>query len=116
MRIHQAAELARAEARHWQATFDAISDGVCLLDRDGTVLRCNHALTRLTGQPAGELIGRDYRELTPEASGHALPFEPMRTSVGPLLMKTPSPLGRLVVPVISVPMRLPAMVTELAMS
>jgi PAS domain S-box-containing protein len=78
LRVRRAEERARLEARHWQATFDAISDGVCLLDLEGRVLRCNQAMTRVTGLPAGELAGCDHRTLTPAPPGlHAgpLPFE-----------------------------------------
>ncbi|MCI0461532.1 MAG: response regulator [Gemmataceae bacterium] len=66
-RIHQAEEQLREVARQWQTTFDAISDGVCLLDRQGCVLRCNQALARLTGRPAEELPGLPHTALTAPA-------------------------------------------------
>jgi PAS domain S-box-containing protein len=82
LRIHQAEERARLEAQHWQATFDAISDGVCLLDGRGRVLRCNRALAALAGLPPQEVVGRSYRDLLTPSSVQAgvLPFEPMLAS------------------------------------
>jgi PAS domain S-box-containing protein len=79
LRVHQAEEKARTEAHHWQATFDAISDGVCLLDAQGTVLRCNRALGRLVGRPVEQLLGVSYRDLTPAPVGEplVLPFATM---------------------------------------
>jgi PAS domain S-box-containing protein len=65
LRIHQAEEKARAAARQWQATFDAINDGVCLLDHEGRVLRCNLALARILGKAVEDILGRSCDELTP---------------------------------------------------
>ena len=80
LRVHQAEERASALARHWQATFDAIRDGVCLLDRQGTVLRCNQALARLAGRPPEAIVGAGYRDLTPSVPEEGLPFAAMRAS------------------------------------
>jgi PAS domain S-box-containing protein len=63
LRIHQAEEETRAVARQWQATFDAMSDGVALLDQEGTVLRCNRALERLAGRPAAQIVGRPWLDM-----------------------------------------------------
>ncbi len=49
------AEVRRA-ASFWQTTFDAISDGVALLDTGHRVLRCNRAFARLVGRAAGEVV------------------------------------------------------------
>jgi PAS domain S-box-containing protein len=65
LRIHQAEERARAAARQWQATFAAINDAVCLLDRQGRVLRCNDAAERLLQRPSSEILGRNWEDLTP---------------------------------------------------
>jgi two-component system, cell cycle sensor histidine kinase and response regulator CckA len=63
LRIRQAEEETRAVARQWQATFDAMSDGVALLNREGQVLRCNRALERLTGRPAAHIVGRPWLDM-----------------------------------------------------
>jgi PAS domain S-box-containing protein len=63
VRLHKAEEQAHTAAVEWQATFDAISDGVCLVNGEGRVLRCNRALTQLLGQPIGSLTGRHLRDI-----------------------------------------------------
>lgn len=47
LRLSDAERRAKEASDEWQATFDAISDGVCLLGRDGAVLRFNGALKRM---------------------------------------------------------------------
>jgi PAS domain S-box-containing protein len=68
LRVHQAEEQARTAARQWQATFDAISDGVCLLDREGKVLRCNRGMEALTGRPQAQILGNIWFDLFPDES------------------------------------------------
>jgi len=55
LRARHAEEAAHQFARQWQKTFDAISDGVCLLDRSGYVQRCNKAFCELLQQPFAQL-------------------------------------------------------------
>ncbi len=45
------------------AAFDAMSDMVCLLARDGTVLRCNGGMFRLLGLNEDEVVGKKCHEL-----------------------------------------------------
>ena len=53
-----------AFAREWQETFNAITDGVCIIDRhDGKIRQCNKAMTRLLGKPYNEIIGQSCCEL-----------------------------------------------------
>jgi len=47
----------------WSATFDAMNDMVCLLDRDGTVLHCNRSMAEFLGRETDELIGKKCYEL-----------------------------------------------------
>ncbi|MBD2036028.1 response regulator [Leptolyngbya sp. FACHB-321] len=63
LRIRRAEETALASARDWQTTFDAINDGVCLVDPDGKVIRCNQAMSQLFGKPFNEILGRVHYEL-----------------------------------------------------
>jgi PAS domain S-box-containing protein len=53
-----AAQAPEQAAREWSATFDAMSDAICLLARDGTVLRCNRSMTALLGLSADEIVGK----------------------------------------------------------
>jgi two-component system NtrC family sensor kinase len=55
VRMHRAESQAQTAAKQWQATFDALSEGVAILDRSGTILRCNRAM--------GELLDRAYGEI-----------------------------------------------------
>jgi PAS domain S-box-containing protein len=57
LRARRAADSARAMAREWQGTFDAISDGVAVVDAENRIRRANGSLAQITGKPLGELIG-----------------------------------------------------------
>jgi len=50
-------------ARQWSATFDAVADGICVLDRDMRVVRANRAFMDFIGQPGDALTGRYCWEL-----------------------------------------------------
>ena len=63
LRVRAAERWARRTAVQWQATFDAIGDGVCLLDRDGLIVRCNRAVESMLGTEAADLIGRRLDDL-----------------------------------------------------
>ncbi len=49
--------------QYWQAAFDAIGDGIALLDLEGTIIRCNAAFESMLGEPSSELNGRNLREI-----------------------------------------------------
>ncbi len=49
--------------REWEATFDAITDPVCIFSTAGTLLRGNQAAGRLLGTSVGELLGKHYCDL-----------------------------------------------------
>jgi len=59
----RAEEEQRVSARQWQTTFDALSDSVCLIDLEGTILRCNEGAAKLLGKPLDEIIGATCWEL-----------------------------------------------------
>jgi PAS domain S-box-containing protein len=58
IRTRRAEEAVREAATEWQATFDAISDGVCLLDLDGRIRRCNAVFVDLLG--GQEVLGEHW--------------------------------------------------------
>lgn len=57
LRMRRAEAALRAAARQWQGTFDAIADGVALLNVTGTILRVNAAFPRLLGAPLEDVVG-----------------------------------------------------------
>jgi len=63
LRVREAEKRASRSALQWQATFEAIGDGVCLLDRDGVVLRSNRAAASILGLEPGAAVGRPLRDL-----------------------------------------------------
>jgi PAS domain S-box-containing protein len=63
LRARRSAESARAMAREWQATFDAIGDGVAVVDAEDLIRRVNDSLARLAGKPVADLIGTKAQEL-----------------------------------------------------
>ena len=72
LRMHKAERAVRELALEWQATFDAITDGVALVDTAGSILRCNRALSSLLGRPASELSGRPFDEIFAAPGEHTL--------------------------------------------
>ena len=73
LRLRRAEEGLRAAGRRWQATFDAIGDGICLLSAEGTVLQCNSAFGQLVKRSPQDLVGAPWTSLwggfgSPEAA------------------------------------------------
>src|SRR5262245_47605301 len=63
MRARAAEAEAIAAGEAWRATFQAITDGVCVVDAEGRVTRWNDAFAALVG--SGSLGGRTLAELVP---------------------------------------------------
>ena len=63
LRLYRAEQGLRAAGRRWQATFDAIGSGVCLLSGDGAVVQCNAAFAKLCGKRAADLVGTPWTAL-----------------------------------------------------
>ncbi len=74
LRARRAEDAAQLTTRQWQSTFDAISDGVLLLDGKGQVVQVNRTLERILGRPWGELLDKDLPSLLgpPDESGSPL--------------------------------------------
>ncbi|MBI2401450.1 MAG: GAF domain-containing protein [Gemmatimonadetes bacterium] len=54
----------RAGKEQWESTFDALADGIAVLDDRGRIQRANRALAGLLGQPLPSVVGCDLaREL-----------------------------------------------------
>ncbi len=52
-----------AAAQQWQTTFDAIGDGIALMEPGGKILQCNRAFTELVGKTKNEVEGQDCQDL-----------------------------------------------------
>jgi PAS domain S-box-containing protein len=57
LRMREAESAAHSLANQWRATFDAISDGVCLLDTETRVERCNKRFAALVERKVAEVGG-----------------------------------------------------------
>lgn len=82
LRANRAEAEARAAARQWEATFNSISHGVCLIDRSGRVMRVNRAMAEQLSRPIAEFPGLKYDEIVSGAPAPAegWPFERARES------------------------------------
>lgn len=63
LRARRAEAEARQAGLQWQTTFDAIGEGICLLDEQGRVRRFNSALPELVGRPPEEILNRPWQEM-----------------------------------------------------
>lgn len=71
LRLRQAETSARLLAREWQKTFNAMNDGICLIDGQQRILRYNRAMAEILGQPTQEWIGRSLPQLKQLLTGSA---------------------------------------------
>jgi PAS domain S-box-containing protein len=72
LRLRAAEQAVRDAALDWQSTFDAIADGVALLDAQGAVQRHNAALPAMLGRSPGEVAGRVLDDLIPPAADESI--------------------------------------------
>ncbi len=57
-------------AQEWSTTFDAMQEGVALLDTDFKFMRCNKVLCNLIGRPLEQIIGQHCSELVHGLGAH----------------------------------------------
>lgn len=83
----KAAEEATAvAAREWEATFNATSDGICLIGADQKIIRCNRRMGEIVrGIPLPELAGKPCHEILHHAAGPipGCPFIAAKTTLLP---------------------------------
>ena len=63
LRLRRAEALSNLSARQWQTTFDALSDGLALVDSAGVVKRVNRTFLNLLGYASSEVEGRLIAEI-----------------------------------------------------
>lgn len=49
--------------QYWQATFDAVADGIALLDGEGRILKCNAACESFMKKTSREMVGQKLRDV-----------------------------------------------------
>ena len=54
---NQQTQALQESLRHWETIFDGISDGICLLDTDRKILKCNNAMAAMLGKQADQCVG-----------------------------------------------------------
>ncbi len=74
LRARRAEELARISALEWETTFEAIRDGVALVDLEGRIQRVNDSLCRMLGAGKTQLAGVDCAKLWGELPPERQPF------------------------------------------
>ncbi len=63
LRVKEAEGARNPLFQYWQATFDAVADGIALLDNEGRVLKCNPACETLTNKTSTEMMGRSLQNV-----------------------------------------------------
>lgn len=63
IKLNEAEAIAKLSARQWQATFDALSEGVAVIGADNNIERCNRAMSELLGLPYSEIEGKQLNTL-----------------------------------------------------
>lgn len=56
LRIRQAEANFEQAAMQWKTTFDSLKDGICLIDNNGRIIKCNKAAEVIFGIPGEELL------------------------------------------------------------
>ena len=69
LRMKHAEESARLASQQWQKTFDAIQDGVALIDKEGRIQQVNRAMSGLLRKTRSELRGKPMQEALLQALG-----------------------------------------------
>jgi two-component system, NtrC family, sensor kinase len=71
-RLNRAESQAQLAARQWQSTFDALTEGVAIIDQSGIVQRCNRAMTELLGKSYSEIENHAFDQIIQNSLGHTL--------------------------------------------
>jgi two-component system, NtrC family, sensor kinase len=71
-RLNRAESQAQLAARQWQSTFDALTEGVAIIDQSGIVQRCNRAMTELLGKSYSEIENHAFEQIVQNSLGHTL--------------------------------------------
>ncbi|HET9741506.1 MAG TPA: response regulator [Terriglobales bacterium] len=84
LRLRDAEALSRLSAKQWQSTFDALREGIALLDNNWNVVRCNRALKELFESTYAEIEQQNVLSLLRQHLGLELATE----EIAPFLRET----------------------------
>ena len=87
-RLNRAVNQAQLAARQWQSTFDALTEGVAIIDQPGVVQRCNRAMTELLGKSYSEIENHEFGEIIQNSLGHTLDLTGERLTAGSSVRKS----------------------------
>jgi two-component system, NtrC family, sensor kinase len=112
LRLRLAETISRLSARQWQSTFDALSEGIALLDNDDRLLRCNRAMCEILHVSYNAIEGVNAPHLLRELLGPEVELEDLdqrqsreysaqerwlRLTVDPIASDTGERAGRILV-------------------
>jgi signal transduction histidine kinase/FixJ family two-component response regulator len=83
LRVREAEEDVRVAAEQWEATFDAITDAVCIVDAQGELQRCNDAADDLIGRLSNGRGDLPFNVLFPAVSNPAPTIASVLVEGGP---------------------------------
>lgn len=69
LRLRQAENILRQSAQQWRSTFDALNEGLAVLDTEKRITRCNRAFSNVCRLPFKDIIGADGTELIRKCLG-----------------------------------------------
>ncbi|HZU29611.1 MAG TPA: ATP-binding protein [Candidatus Angelobacter sp.] len=69
LRLKQVEASARQSAQQWQATVDALSESLVLLNTENRVIRCNRAFREICGKDFKDIVGKNGEEILQETLG-----------------------------------------------
>lgn len=76
LRLHKAEARAQLAAKQWQSTFDALSEGIAVLDSNWRVVRCNRSLAQLLNETYRNIEGKEIQVLLrDELNVHLMPAD-----------------------------------------
>jgi PAS domain S-box-containing protein len=88
IRMREAEAHAQALAQQWQMTFDAISDGICLIAPDGKIQRHNRSFAAIFGPADQCFVGESLARLLEKASPSQTPPPKMLQTRGREVFET----------------------------
>jgi two-component system, NtrC family, sensor kinase len=75
LRLRNAEMVARKSAQHWQSTFDALAEGLALVDSENRLVRWNNAFSEICGSKIELNVGDDATRVCRLLTGNDFEFQ-----------------------------------------